>query len=206
MKFFKQMDLYKAVVLASVLLLPAAGWWIQKCRKAIEQSTEALSAATRTDGLLERIGKLLKQIETVDENNVGDSTNNVQVYFDNQVLSSSKSLKTTDFQIETEKQVSGWTGTKQQATDRVVAINFLKRDNQDFTLSRELLFAILYNCESGARADSGAAVTPIWKLRSLTMQNEAAKASAQAAPPAELPDRWIVRRLEFARREPGAKR
>ena len=52
MSFLKTMDLYKGIILMSVLLLPAGGWWVSKLQTEIEQCEDALYQATKNGGML----------------------------------------------------------------------------------------------------------------------------------------------------------
>jgi tellurite resistance protein len=209
---FKEMDLYKGVILASVLLLPAAGWWIQKNRQGIEAANRAVVEATRSHGVLERIAELQRQIDIVESNrvNASDATEQHSLYFQRQIYSSDKNrtLEKDDFSIGAVRPEAAYTGnSRQRATDHVVEIQFAKRENKDKLLPREFLFAVLFNCESGARV--GGAAPSIWKLRSLSIQNASVKdlaGTSSKTPPAEFEDQWIVKDLKFARREPEKER
>ena len=85
MKQLAKLDLYKVVIVASLLLLPAVGWWIKTTRASIEAAERALTEATKPDGLLEEIGKLQKQLRTVEENRASTSnqTGNSSTYYGN---------------------------------------------------------------------------------------------------------------------------
>lgn len=200
----RNMDLYKGVILASLLLLPVTGWWINGTMETIEATRRAISAATRTDGYLMEIGKLQKQIETVEANRVSNTgLGEVKVYFQNQLhLADPVNLKDDDFTVLPVQQEHTRIGQQQEVTDHVVGIRFERRGGKDFVMSREFLFAMLFNCESGAQGHGQTSAVPsIWKLRKLHVKNDSVPDN-KGAPPQPLEDRWVVRSLEFARREP----
>jgi hypothetical protein len=208
MKLFANFDLYKGVILASVLLLPGAGWWIQSTRNAIESANRALTEANKIGGLLEEIGKLNKQLKTVEENRVNTSsqTGSTDLYFEGQIFRSAMAgqLAKDQFKINPPREENVTTGQKQAARDIVVKIDWLPRSNKDFTFFRDFLFAVLFNCESSARSANSEPLPSIWKLYTLKITNAtiAKSLAQQLAPPAELADEWIVREMAFARREP----
>ena len=70
-------------------------------------------------------------------------------------------------------------------------------------MNRATLQAILFNCESGAKGQNVQAQS-IWKLLALSIQNAGVQAvlSSKKTPPPDLEDRWIVKNLDFVRREP----
>lgn len=209
MSFFREMDLYKGVILASVVLLPLAGWWIQRTNEQIEVAQKAIVDGRK---MVEDIGKLQRQIEIVERNKATTSqaTSDPGTYFQGQIYRSAKdgAIGTNDFNVVTQAAENAKIGN-QPVTDHIVKINFVKQQGgKDMLFSRDLLFAVLFNCESGARGGEGQ-LPSIWKLRKLEIRNEAVSSvsgSAAGTPPAELPDSWVVRDLQFARREPAGKK
>ena len=190
------------------MLLPGAGWWIKKTQTAIQEAQKALTDATKPGGHLEEIGKLQQQLRTVEENRVSTSnqTGSTDLYFEGQIFRSAAKgqLDKNQFKINPPRDENTTTGAKQAVRDIIVKIDWLPRGGKDFTFSREFLFAVLFNCESSARGASDAPLPSIWKLYSLSMANEtvAKTVTQQLAPPPELEDQWVVKKLEFARREP----
>jgi hypothetical protein len=211
MKQLAKLDLYKVVIVASLLLLPAVGWWINTTRASIEAAERALTEATKTDGLLEEIGKLQKQLRTVEENRASTSnqTGNSSTYFDAQIFRSAVAgqLEKNQFNISPPREENVTTGQKQAAKDIVVKIDWMPRGGKEFTFRRDFLFAVLFNCESSARSAESAPLPSIWKLYSLKITNATVSklVTQQMTPPAELEDDWIVSKMEFARREPRKK-
>ncbi|MEQ1631645.1 MAG: hypothetical protein ABL997_04690 [Planctomycetota bacterium] len=212
MKLFANFDLYKGVILASLILLPGAAWWIQSKRTAIENANRALTEATKPGGLLEEIGKLNKQLKTVEENRVNTSsqTGSTDLYFQGQIFRSAMAgqLATDQFKINPPRDENVTAGQKQPVRDIIVKIDWLPRGGKDFTFLRDFLFAVLFNCESSARSPNSEPLPSIWKLYTLKMTNAtiAKSLAQQLAPPAELADEWIVREMAFARREPRKER
>lgn len=211
MNWFKNFDLYKGVIVASLVLLPGAGWWIQSTRTAIEVANKAVTEATKAGGLLEEIGKLQKQLKTVEENRVSTSsqTGSTDLYFDGQIFRSAQAgqLQKDQFQISPPREENVMTGEKQPAKDIVVKIDWQVRGGKEFTFFRDFLFAVLFNCESSARGPNTEPLPSIWKLYKLKMVNAtvAKSLAQQLTPPVELADEWLVQEMSFARREPRKK-
>lgn len=208
MKILQNFDLYKGVILASLLLLPAAGLWIRSTQNAIERADTAIFNATKPGGYLEEIGKLQKQLRTVEDNRASASTQtgDASVYFAGQIFRSASSgqIDKNQFNIAPQREEPATTGKKQLVKDIIVKIDWAPRGGKEFTFSREFLFAVLFNCESSARGKDSAPLPSIWKLSSIKIVNASASKlmTQQLAPPAELQDEWIVSNLQFARREP----
>jgi hypothetical protein len=208
MKLFDNFDLYKGVILASLLLLPVTGWWIRSTQNAISLAEDSIYDATTQNGYLEEIGKLQKQLRTVEDNRASASTQtgNSSTYFEGQIFRSASSgqLDKNQFNISPPREENVTTGNKQAAKDTIVKIDWMPRGGKEFTFTREFLFAVLFNCESSARSKDSAPLPSIWKLHSIKMVNATASKllSQQMTPPAELQDEWIVSNMQFARREP----
>jgi hypothetical protein len=200
------MDLYKVVILVSLLLLPGMGWMIKQTQDSIVEANKELRLATRKDGLLSEIGELRQQIQTVENNRVsGSGAEQYKVYFERQITNAAPpgALSGSDFTVSNAKPVNAVTSgsTKQRAQDHVVGIDFRK----DFKLTWEFLFALLFNSESAAQGAGGRALPSIWKLRKLNIQNATfAEVRSGNTPPLPFQDAWLIRPrgLEFARREP----
>ena len=207
MSFLKSMELPEWTILGSLLALPVVGWWISDQQQAINV---ARKAATKNLGELEVIGELQSQVELVEQNSraTGGSTD-AGTYFQMQLTESAGNggLKTDDYQLTAPKARNVALGTgrnRQRVTDYDVNIKFQKKDkNTEFTVGREFLFAVLFNCESGARRGS-ASLPAIWKLQKLSIVNASAEDAfkGKRVPPQPADDSWIVRDLMFSRREP----
>ena len=213
MKWLANMDLYKGMILASCVLLPAAGWWIKTSSDGIAAANRAITEATKPGGHIEEIGKLLKQLEVVEANKstLGKGTD-TETYFSGQIfrsVSQQGSLDTNSFKFAPVRDEVVQTSSKQSARDFIVKIDWPPRGGKDFVFSRDFLFAVLFNCESGARGGNAPQVPSIWRLYSLKLTNATVQKESvqQMVPPPETEDRWIVGKMEFARREPnkGAK-
>jgi hypothetical protein len=205
MSFLKTMDLYKGIILMSVLLLPAGGWWVSKLQTEIEQCEDALYQATKTGGMLEEIGSLQKRIEVVAQNrrNMGSAIETPSIYFQGQIMSVSPDLKANDFtpgQSRSEKDTIG----KQKVLDHVVDIKWGDSRNRN-KVRMDFIYAVLFNCESGARKGVGADGSPsVWRLRSVNIQNASSDAwlGRKRTPEPEMEDGWYIKEMKFARREP----
>src|SRR5262249_34232751 len=118
------------------------------------------------------------------------------------VLSAGGSITTSDFKPNTEKEDRA----AQHVTDYLARIEFVRKGAKGLEITREILFAILFNCESGARGKD-VPTQSIWKLQQIEVQNATAgaqdKFSNKKAPPSELEDRWtLTKPMIFVRREP----
>ena len=209
MSFFKEMDLYKGIILLSVVLLPLGGWWIHNLDGEIQKCEDSLRAATRRGGFVEDIGKLQKQIETVAQNRRSNDggIQDPRTYFEGQILTVSSNLKSDHFSPSAPRDEPVTIG-RQKAVDKVVTINWGKgKDRKEVKM--DFVYAVLFNCESGARAGGGVvnASPSVWRLRSLKLANVTTEKllSRKKTPPPELEDRWHIREMKFARREPRVK-
>lgn len=202
---FRNMDLYKVIVLLSFVVLPLGGWWCYRLDEQIVGSRKAITEATRPGGLMETIGSLQKKIEIVAQNRriTSDTITQHRTYFEGQLIQAGgASLKTTDFKIEDPKEeVVTMRSTKQKVTDYVVDVTWLRRD---LFVPLEFVYAVLFNCESGASSADVAGRNSVWKLRELQLVNATDERLLQGSktPPPELSDKWTIRTMKFARREP----
>jgi len=205
MSFFKEMDLYKGIILLSVVLLPLGGWWINGLDAQIVSCQAALRTATKRGGYLEEIGKLQKQIEVVAQNRRAVSIENPSTYFETQIRAASPNLR-GDYFSPRQPTARPNTIGRQRVVDQVVSIDWGKsKDRRDVKM--DFVYAVLFNCESGARANGATGGPPsVWKLRSLKLRNASLERSRGKTPPPELEDRWTIEKMEFARREPRAKK
>ena len=203
MNFLRSLDLYKAIVLLSLVLLPLGGWWIKTLDDRITASKKAIDDARRPGGVLERIGAMQRKVEVVVQNKtaMSDAIKDPRSYLEGQILAATRGgIRQTDFTIEPPRDVSGTQpGTKQPITDYVVDINWTKKEQ---TFAMDFVFALLFNSESGASAS--AAQQSVWKLRQLQLVNATDERSMAGykSPPPELADKWSIKDLKFARREP----
>jgi hypothetical protein len=210
MKLLQNLDLYKSVIWLSLPLTAGAGWWIKTTRDAIAAANRAITDAVKPNGQLEEIGKLQKQLEIVEANRAQRGGNDrPEVYFEGQIFRSVKqgTIGENQFKIQPLPDQVVQTSTKQSARDFIVKIEWLPRSGKDFTFPRELLFAVLFNCESGARDQNTTLVPSIWKLYSLKITNAGLQKELtnQLTPPVEVEDNWLVGKMEFARREPNKR-
>lgn len=206
MSFLRNMDLYKAIVLLSLVLLPLGGWLLNRQDEDIAACRKAIADATRPGGLIEQIGGLQRKVEIVVQNRhaMSDAIKDPGVYFQDQILAGVGSgLKSNDFTpMPPREEVSTLKNSKQRVADFVVDINWLRKD----PVPMDFIYAVLFNCESGARAVSvGDPVEQsVWKLRELVVENATGERllSARKTPPPQLDDKWTIRRMSFVRREP----
>jgi hypothetical protein len=203
MALLRNMDLYKAIVLLSVVLLPLGGWLIKGLDENIKACRTTLNEARRPGGIVEQIGGLQRKVEVVNLNNrsTKDAISAPGTYFEGQILAAGGSgIKVSDFNPK-EPQEQGWTLGKSRVADYVVDIDWVRRD---MVVTLEFVYAVLFNCESGARQAGDAAQQSVWKLRELQLVNvtNPAIGTKNDTPPPELEDKWQIRKMSFARREP----
>jgi hypothetical protein len=205
MNFFKSMDLYKGIILMSVLLLPAGGWWVSKLQTEIQECETALRDSTKPGGYLEEIGALQKKIEVVAQNRrtTSNAIESPSIYFQGQIMSVSPDLKANDFAPGKSVPENATIG-KQRVLDHVVDIKWGDSRNRS-KVRMDFVYAVLFNCESGARKGMGADGSPsVWRLRSLNIQNASSDAwlGRKKTPEPEMEDGWYIKEMKFARREP----
>lgn len=198
---FRELDLYKVIILASLVLLPVVGGWAYWLQGELEQARVAAHNATKSGGDLEEIGKFMKAIEEQKGSNLRqqDSQENPRVYFEQCIFgaqrkSAAGGLKRSDFIIdEDQPQRAG-----QKAEDRLVKVTFKRGGKEAFPLPRDFLLAMLFTCEAQSR---------IWKVRELDIRNSTVKQrrGSRTAPPAEFADEWVVRKMVFAARRPSVR-
>lgn len=202
MNFFRSMDLYKAIVLVSVVLLPLGGFWIMNLDEEIRLCKQAITAAERPGGLIEEIGSLQKKIEIVAQNRRSTSAaiQEPRTYFEGQIMLARPSLAANDFSPKSPREEPAKMTGKQQATDFVVDIEW-RRDLQE---TLEFVYSVMFNCESGASRIGDRGPPSVWRLRELSLVNatDERDVTANKVPAPELQDRWLIKNMTFARREP----
>ncbi|MCR9244715.1 MAG: hypothetical protein NXI31_06770 [bacterium] len=200
-----QLDLYTGLILLCVILLPVCGWWCYQTNEEIKQCEKARRDATRSNGLLEKIGALQKKVEVVNNSNA-TLTRTPRQFFETQILvaAANGGLSANDFGLVGPKEEPlTIPGSRQKAVDHVMAVDWKRKD---LPLKLELIQALLWNCESGAGMDPTKQMQSVWRLRTLDITNISDGKSRTFAsfktPPPELEDRWSITKMEFARREP----
>ncbi len=207
MNFLRSLDLYKVIVLLSVFILPLGWWWISSFDESILACRQTISQSNAPGGLIEQIGSLQKKVEVVVQNrrSTSDAIKMPGKYFEEQILAAGgQNLKSDDFGLPSDpKEESAAMGsTKQKAADYVADITWKRND---LTIPMGFVYAVLFNCESGARmGGEQAGQQSVWKLRELTLVNATDErvVSANKTPPPELLDKWSIKTMKFARREP----
>ncbi len=204
MSFFRNMDLYKAIVLLSLVLLPAGGWMVKLIDDDLVACKKAIHDATKAGGVVEEIGSLQRKVEVVIQNQRGlsDAINAPRTYFEEQILAAGGSgLKTNDFQPSEPKEESVTLKSKQRIVDYVADVTWPRKE---LLVSMDFVYAVLFNCESGARQAGDQVQQSVWKLRELTLVNSTDERtiSGHNTPPPELLDKWRITNMKFARREP----
>jgi len=205
MSFFREMDLYKLVILVSIVLLPVTFWWVYHSTQEIAVAQKAVADAAKPGGWLERIGKIRGDLDMISHNlaSSGEDVKTPETYFETQIVRSAGGrISTSDFKVTKEKEDR----VAQHATDWLAKIDFPRKGNKGLEITREILFAVLFNCESGAKGKD-VPTQSIWKLQQLEVVNATSvaqeKFTSHKAPPSELEDLWsLTRSIYFVRREP----
>lgn len=208
MGFFRRLDLYKAIILLCLIALPVCGWWCLKLDESIDECKIAIREATRPGGLLEQIGALQKKVELVVQNrhSTSDAIKIPEQYFAGQILlAASQDLQQNDFGLEPQKEEPATLrGGKQKANDFIVGITWKRKD---LAVKLAFIYAVIFNCESGNMGVVRAGQQSVWKLRDLEIVNATDEKAFNSfsVPPPELEDRWTIKKMAFARREPRAR-
>jgi len=209
MGFFRRLDLYKAIILLCLVALPVCGWWCLKLDESIDECKIAIREATRPGGLLEQIGALQKKVELVVQNrhSTSDAIKIPETYFAGQILAAaSQDLQGNDFGLEPQKEEPATlSGGKQKANDFIVGITWKRKD---LAVKLAFIYAVIFNCESGNMTGVvRAGQQSVWKLRDLEIVNATDEKAfnSSSVPPPELEDRWMIKKMAFARREPRAR-
>lgn len=196
MVLFRDLDLYKIIILLGLVLLPASlgfVWWVDK---ELETAKVAVNDAIRPGGELEQIGTVAQQLEIIQRNARNSGNNEAPALFFERWIKNSASggqVRATDFEISNERKT---TVTKLKAQDKEIQITF-RRENQELPLSREYIHALILNLEQDG--------PQVWKLRELQIRNEQSvefSKNRREAPPKTVDDMWRIEKLMFARREP----
>ncbi|MFY9343866.1 MAG: hypothetical protein WAT39_15355 [Planctomycetota bacterium] len=204
MNFLRTLDLYKAIVLLSLVLLPVGGWMIKTVDDTIVATKKAIADASRQGGVLEQIGTLQKKVEVVvkDSRGTKDAIRDARGYFEGQILvAGGANLKPNDFAFAEPPAESGtMPSSKQRYTDSIVDVTWTRKD----PVQMDFVYAVMFNCESGSRAAGDEVQQSVWKLRELQLVNATDDRlfSSVKTPPPELSDKWAIKQMKFARREP----
>ena len=190
---FRDMDLYKGIILAAVAMIPAAGWWAWSLQQRIQAGEIAVRRAEGRSGLLQQIGTMQRDVEEVHRNKRQGIAGDYRTFFQSQIFKSSQTpLSASDFTISTEqdRKVSSL-----RAIDSEVTIEFKRNGKDQYALPRDYINALLYNFENASK---------MWRLRHVRIRNENTErlVSQKRPPPPEFGDQWLVERLVFARRSP----
>lgn len=187
----QNLDLYKVIILASLVLLPGVGFWAYHLEGELQTGRLAIADATKRGGFLEEIGKYEEAVEKQVRNQGGtQGTDTSKLYFNKWIVNSAQRLKRTHFSIGSpqEKQV------QRKAIDTTIDIDF-KDGNKRLPLTRNELLVMLFNIESQS---------PVWKLRDLTIRNVDTKSGAASREPKlTLDDQWEITQMVFASRRPN---
>ena len=207
MNILRNLDAYRVIVILCLVLLPIGWWLVRDLEKEIAACNATIRAAKGERGLIEEIGKLQRKVEVVVQNKrgVSDAIEKPTTYFEGQITAAGGgNLKVSDFTLVGPK-VEGGTmpGTKQSISDYVLDVNWPRND---FAVPMDFVYAVLFNCESGAGLDPTKSQS-VWKLRNIELVNATDEALLQryTTPPAEMQDKWKIRNMAFVRREPAAK-
>jgi hypothetical protein len=215
MKFLKEMDLYKGIVLLSVILLPIGAYYLSGLDKQLDDCRLALRNATKKGGYLEEIGRLQKKIETValNDGSTKGAVENSKVYFETQIgLASNGKLSANAYRIVTpQPRTLKILKSKQSVTEHKVKIEWGRPGQSGADrlpkFKMDFIYAMLFNCESGATdTRNSAGGLSVWRLKDLHLKNATMSGKNTrkgGVPDPELDDSWSIQTMVFARREPA---
>jgi hypothetical protein len=190
------MDLYKGIILASLVLTPGFGIWAWTLRNEIDRGHLAIHNARKRDGDLTTIGLYERQVENQREINrkMGDQGVNPLEYFVTQILRSVNGLRRDDFRLGNIQQQQR---PREGTVDSMIDVEF-QLGGKEKVLPREAIWAVMLNLEQTLRT---------WKLRELRIRNRDVLETTRTAkaPPPETGDDWVIERMQFAVREPLKK-
>ncbi|MEO0481596.1 MAG: hypothetical protein AAF196_19165 [Planctomycetota bacterium] len=195
---FKDLDIYKVILLASILLVPGAWGYASFLDGKYKEAKTRHAAALRAGGVIHEIGRLSAQLESIKRNADRGVDQEPKLFFKNQIQNTDRSgqIKSTSFTVTTDDPSDRLRGRSsgRRSVDVTADIDFVEKD---LTLSREYINALLFNCESQG--------VQIWKLRELSIENEALKGfKPNVIPPQTVENKWRINRLVFARRKPAS--
>lgn len=198
----KSLDLEKVIILLSLLLLPAAGYWVYYLNGRIEKGQAALARETaQPEGTIVEIHTLQQQITNTKRNLERASVGDPRVYFSQQITDAQKGVPTLsqeDFAIQVATDGSHFAKNTRKviAQDEAATIRFGR--GEDSRVNRSTINAIIFNAESQS---------PIWKLRKLKIVNKefgGGGGRTASAPKLEMPDVWEILDMKFVRRKPAS--
>lgn len=200
MDWLKNLDLERAIILVSLLLMPVAGGWAYYLDSQIEVGVNARAAATRPKGFIERVATLQKQITQFKQGErAGDTEREPRVYFekavrDAQAGGTGGEIGSGDFSIVVDRRKRPVSGNR-KLEDTELTMQFRKQGRTPYAVGRSFINAFIFNVEAGG--------SRVWKLRNFKMVNELYKElrGKKQIPPEEISDRWYPETLVFARRE-----
>jgi hypothetical protein len=203
MRLFANLDVYKAIILAGLVLLPAAGAWAYYEHGRLEEGRRAIAVAQGRDGDVERIALRKKEVEAqVLNEKKSIDVDDPRVYFERIIYgavdrSKGEPLKKTDFQINPSEQSGSMraAGSNQRLhyKDTLVDLDFKRNGREAFPIPRDYLNAVMFNAESQQRR---------WKLRELSVRNKTIlELGSGKAPPPQVDDDWVVQKLTFVWRQ-----
>ncbi len=198
--WLKNLDLERAIILVSLLLMPVAGGWAYYLNNQIDAGLEARDAATKSKGFIERIATLQKQITQFKKGErAGDTETEPRLYFEKAVRDAQAEgdagiIGRADFSIAVDRRKKAVAGNR-KLEDTQLTMHFRKQGRTAYAVGRSFINAFIFNVEAkGSR---------VWKLRNFRIVNELYKdlRGKKEMPPEEIPDRWFPETLVFARRE-----
>ena len=201
MSLFKDIDIYKAIIIGALVLLPGGGVLVWMQDEEVARAEAQLAKARQRGGVLEQIGTLDAELATIQRNTTGGAGGERHLlYFSRRVLETTGNagwLGANDFEIgnEESRRVSAL-----KAEDREVDLSF--RDNRTkkpLNLPRDFISALIFNCESQSKT---------WKLRELRIRNadeDLETGRGAKAVPRTVDDIWSVEKMTYVRRQPESR-
>ncbi|MDP6424918.1 MAG: hypothetical protein QGG14_09245 [Planctomycetota bacterium] len=196
MKFFRNMDALKLVILLSFGAAAVLGVWDWFLYGELQASRRAFSKA-KAD--ISTIHSLLKDISPlyVARQEHGAAVD-YGVYFEKQLFMGG--IKQDQYTLNDVREKEVRVSRKKKAIDKELRIDFRTRNKRDrLYLPRENLFKALLACEARSKA---------WRLRELRIRSrdDVLRKKKEDGYPAEIADAWLIEDLAFASREPQQKK
>ncbi len=197
MKALKTLDLEKAFILLSLVLIPLALGWIYYLYGQVDAGDKEYKRATGGGGYIEKVGTLAKELRQISSSEGNKDVTDPGRYFERVVLVDTagggvpgeRGITSNDFTVN-ERSPRSIKVRGGSAKDLECEIAFAKAIN-DRGLSREFINALVVNAEKNSK---------VWRLRQLSITNKQLKSNSKDAPPEEIKDMWSVKKVIFARR------
>ncbi len=197
-KLFSDMDLFKGVILGSVVVILGLSVWGWRLYDRLQTGKRAMAAAKADDiASLATLQKQMQQLKYDQLKIKGQINDDDPTTYFYAVITDYGKVPRDPYKLKPEK--GGGTNIP-NAEDREMVVDFsgAQVGKSKYYLTRNTIWTIIYNIE---------ALSPRWKLRELKLRpkEEVEKTGRIAAYPETLSDEWMVDKMVFASRAPKPK-